>query len=185
MSGQRIGYVRVSTLAQNTDRQLDGLELDDKFEDKVSGKDTNRPQLEAMLKHVRKGDIIFVHSMDRLARNLDDLRKIVKGLTDRGVKIHFSKEQLTFSNEKNSMAELLLNVMGAFGEFERSLLLERQREGIAIAKQKGVFKGRKRMVTDEQIAEIKRRAEMGDKKAHIAADLGISRETVYQYLRAA
>jgi DNA invertase Pin-like site-specific DNA recombinase len=182
MSGQRIGYIRVSTLTQNTDRQLDGIELDEVFEEKVSGKDTNRPQLDAMLKHVRKGDTVFVHSMDRLARNLDDLRRIVKELTGRGVKVQFSKEQLTFSSEKNSMAELLLNVMGAFAEFERSLILERQREGIALAKQKGVFKGRKRIITDEQIAIIKERAAKGDKKAHIARDLGISRETLYQYL---
>lgn len=182
MSGQRIGYIRVSTITQNTDRQLEGLELDEVFEDKVSGKDTKRPQLEAMLKHVRKGDTVHVHSMDRLARNLDDLRKIVKDLTGRGVKVQFLKEQLTFSSEKNSMAELLLSVMGAFAEFERSLILERQREGIALAKQKGAFKGRKRTITDEQIAEINERAAKGEKKAHIAADLGISRETLYQYL---
>ena len=182
MSGQRIGYIRVSTVTQNTDRQLEGIELDEVFEDKVSGKDTNRPQLDAMLKHVRKGDTVHVHSMDRLARNLDDLRKIVKELTGKGVRVCFSKEQLTFSSEKNSMAELLLNVMGAFAEFERSLILERQREGIAIAKQKGVFKGRKRTITDEQIAEMKQRAARGDKKAHIAKDMGISRETLYQYL---
>jgi len=183
MSGQRIGYVRVSTITQNTDRQLDGLDLDEIFEDMVSGKDMLRPQLEAMLKHVRKGDAVFVHSMDRLARNLDDLRKLVKDLTGRGVQIHFMKEQLTFSGEKNSMAELLLNVMGAFAEFERALLLDRQREGIAIARQKGAFKGRKRKITDEQIAEIQARVAKGDKKAHIAADLGVSRETVYQYLK--
>jgi len=109
MSGQKIGYTRVSTVTQNTDRQLEGLELDEVFEDKVSGKDVNRPQLEAMLKHVRKGDTVYVHSMDRLARNLDDLRKIVKGLTAKGVKVQFMKEQLTFSSEKNSMAELLLS----------------------------------------------------------------------------
>jgi DNA invertase Pin-like site-specific DNA recombinase len=182
MSGQRIGYIRVSTITQNTDRQLEGVELDEVFEDKVSGKDTNRPQLEALLKHVRKGDTVHVHSMDRLARNLDDLRRIVRELTGKGVMVYFTKEQLTFSSEKNSMAELLLSVMGAFAEFERSLILERQREGIAIAKLKGVFKGRKRTITDEQIAEIKERAARGDKKAHIAKDLGISRETLYQYL---
>ena len=182
MSGQRIGYIRVSTVTQNTDRQLEGIELDEVFEDKVSGKDRKRPQLDAMLKHARRGDTVHVHSMDRLARNLDDLRSIVKELTGKGVTLQFTKEQLTFSSEKNSMAELLLNVMGAFAEFERSLILERQREGIAIAKQKGAFKGRKRIITDEQIAEIKERAARGDKKAHIAKDLGISRETLYQYL---
>jgi len=174
MAGQSIGYVRVSTIAQNTCRQLDGLELDATFEDKVSGKDQHRPQLQAMLKYVRNGDTVFVHSMDRLARNLGDLRTLVKELTGRGVHIHFVKEQLTFSNEKSSLAELLLNIMGAFSEFELSLLRERQREGIAIARQKGVFKGRKRTITDDQIAEIQFRAAKGAKKAHIAADLGIS-----------
>jgi DNA invertase Pin-like site-specific DNA recombinase len=185
MNGQKIGYVRVSSITQNTGRQLDGMDLDEVFEDKVSGKDVNRPQLEAMLKHVRKGDTVYVHSMDRLARNLDDLRRIVKELTGRGVKIQFVKESLTFTDERNSMAELLLNVMGAFAEFERSLILERQREGIAIAKAKGAFKGRKRVVTDAQIAMINDRVANGEKKAVIARDLGISRETLYQYLNKA
>jgi DNA invertase Pin-like site-specific DNA recombinase len=182
MSGQRLGYVRVSSIAQNTDRQLEGVELDEKFEDKVSGKDLNRPQLEALLKHARKGDTVYCHSMDRLARNLDDLRKIVRELTGRGVVVQFVKEGLMFTGEDNPMSELMLNLMGAFAQFERSLIKERQREGIALAKLKGAFKGRKRSITDEQIATIKARVAAGDKKKHIAADLGISRETLYQYL---
>jgi DNA invertase Pin-like site-specific DNA recombinase len=182
MPGQKLGYIRVSSITQNTDRQLEGLELDEKFEDKISGKDIKRPQLEAMLKHARKGDTVYCHSMDRLARNLDDLRTIVKDLTGRGVVVQFVKENLRFTGEDNAMAELMLNMMGAFAQFERSLIKERQREGIALAKLKGVFKGRKRVITDEQIATIKARVAAGDKKKHIAADLGISRETVYQYL---
>lgn len=182
MSGQKLGYIRVSSITQNTDRQLDGLELDERFEDKISGKDTKRPQLEAMLKHARKGDTVYCHSMDRLARNLDDLRKIVKELTGRGVVVQFVKENLIFTGDDNAMSELMLNLMGAFAQFERSLIKERQREGIALAKLKGAFKGRKRVITDEQIATIKARVAAGDKKKHIAADLGISRETVYQYL---
>jgi DNA invertase Pin-like site-specific DNA recombinase len=183
MKGQNVGYKRVSSITQNTDRQLEGLELDATFEDRVSGKDLNRPQLEAMLKHVRKGDTVVVHSMDRLARNLDDLRKIVSDLTDRGVAVRFLKENLTFTGRDNAMAELMLNLMGSFAQFERALIRERQLEGIALARQKGAFKGRKRVITDEQIATIKTRAAAGDKKAHIAADLGISRETLYQYLK--
>jgi DNA invertase Pin-like site-specific DNA recombinase len=182
MPGQKLGYIRVSSITQNTDRQLEGLELDEKFEDKISGKDTKRPKLEAMLKHARKGDTVYCHSMDRLARNLDDLRKIVKELTGRGVLVQFVKENLTFTGDDNAMSELMLNLMGAFAQFERSLIKERQREGIALAKLKGAFKGRKRVITDEQIATIKARVAAGDKKKHIAADLGISRETVYQYL---
>lgn len=182
MKGQKIGYIRVSSVGQNTDRQLDGMTFDRTFTDKVSGKDVNRPALTEMLKFVRQGDHITVHSLDRLARNLDDLRRIVADLAGRGISIEFVKEKLTFSGEDSPMATLLLSVMGAFAEFERSLIRERQLEGIAIAKQAGAYKGRKRSMTDEQIAEIKSRVASGDKKAVIARDLGISRETLYQYL---
>ncbi|QXE89193.1 recombinase family protein [Geomonas subterranea] len=185
MNGQRLGYIRVSTISQNTDRQLDGVELDERFIDKVSGKDTNRPELVRLLGHARRGDHIVVHALDRLARNLDDLRKIVKTLTAKGVTIEFRKENLIFSGDDSPMSTLLLSVMGAFAEFERSLIKERQLEGIAIAKQKGKFRGRQRTMTDDRIAEIKRRVETGEKKAVIARDLGISRETLYQYLRTA
>src|SRR5438270_6093635 len=99
MLGQRIGYIRVSTLDQNTERQLEGVELDKTFTDKASGKDTKRPQLEILMSFVRSGDTVVVHSMDRLARNLDDLRRIVQTLTGKGVKIEFLKEHLTFTGE--------------------------------------------------------------------------------------
>ena len=131
MAGQRIGYIRVSTIDQQVERQLDGLELDQTFTDKASGKDTNRPQLELLLRFARSGDTVVVHSMDRLARNLDDLRRIVHTLTGKGVRIEFVKEHLTFTGEDSPMASLLLSVMGAFAEFERVLIHERQREGIA------------------------------------------------------
>ena len=134
MAGQRIGYIRVSTLDQQTERQLDGIALDQTFTDKASGKDTKRPQLELMLRFARRGDTVVVHSMDRLARNLDDLRRIVHTLTGKGVRIEFVKEQLTFTGEDSPMSNLLLSVMGAFAQFERELIRERQREGIAIAK---------------------------------------------------
>lgn len=138
MNGQRVGYTRVSTLEQNTDRQLDGIDVDRAFADHVSGKDLHRPQLTAMLQFVREGDTVVVHSMDRLARNLDDLRATVRDLTARGVRVEFVKEQLTFTGDDTAMATLLLSVMGAFAEFERALIRERQREGIALAKQRGV-----------------------------------------------
>jgi len=117
VSGQRVGYVRVSTLDQSTLRQLDGVTLDRVFEDKASGKDVNRPQLEAMIGFVRDGDTVLVHSMDRLARNLEDLRRLVRRLTDKRVRVEFVKEQLTFTGEDSAMANLLLNMMGAFAEF--------------------------------------------------------------------
>ena len=130
MSGQRIGYIRVSTLDQHIEHQLDGIEVDKTFTDKASGKDTKRPQLELMMSFVRNGDTVIVHSMDRLARNLDDLRRIVQTLTGKGVRIEFVKEQLSFTGEDSPMANLMLSVMGAFAEFERALIKERQREGI-------------------------------------------------------
>jgi hypothetical protein len=144
MAGQRIGYIRVSSLDQQVDRQLDGMELDQSFTDKASGKDAKRPQLEQLLRFPRKGDIVFVHSMDRLARNLDDLRRIVHTLTGKGVRIEFMKEHLSFTGEDSPMASLLLSVMGAFAEFERALIHERQREGITLAKQQGATRDAKR-----------------------------------------
>lgn len=185
--GQRVGYLRVSTLDQNTERQLDGVALDKTYIDKASGKDANRPQLEAAIGYVREGDALVVHSMDRLARNLDDLRRIVRELTGRGVAVEFVKESLTFTGEDSPMATLLLSVMGAFAEFERSLIKERQREGIAIAKEKGVYKGRKPAKNPEEIAAIRRQDEERGKKnrAALAREHGISRETLYQYLNGA
>jgi len=133
---------------------------------------------------VRQGDTVIVHSMDRLARNLDDLRRVVQVLTKRGVRIQFLKEHLTFTGDDSPMAHLLLSVMGAFAEFERALIRERQREGIALAKQRGVYRGRKKTLTAAQIAEVHRRIGAGEPKAHVARAFGVSRETVYQYLRA-
>ena len=181
---KRVGYIRVSTLDQNTERQLDGQELDKVFTDKASGKDTKRPQLQAALDYLREGDCLIVHSMDRLARNLDDLRRIVLGLTSKGVLVEFVKERLTFTGEDSAMSQLLLSVMGAFAEFERSLIRERQREGIALAKKAGVYKGRKPSLTNEQAQQLRARITAGEKKAALAREFGISRETLYQYGRA-
>jgi DNA invertase Pin-like site-specific DNA recombinase len=183
MDGQRVGYVRVSSFDQNPDRQLEAVSVARTFTDKASGKDTRRPELDRLLAFVRDGDTVVVHSMDRLARNLDDLRRIVQDLTKRGVRIEFVKECLTFTGEDSPMANLMLSVMGAFAEFERTLLRERQREGIALAKQRGAYRGRKPSLNSEQIVEVKRRVAAGEQKAQVARDMGISRETVYQYLR--
>lgn len=183
MSGKKIGYVRVSSFEQNIDRQLEGISLNKKFIDKASGKDINRPQLEAMLDYVRDGDTVIIHSMDRLARNLDDLRNLVTGLASQDIRVEFIKEGLTFTGEDSSMSKLLLSVMGAFAEFERSLIKERQMEGIALAKKRGAYKGRKASLSQEQVDEIRVRIGNGDKKSHVARDFGISRETLYQYLR--
>ena len=183
MIGQKIGYIRVSSVEQNTERQLDGLAMDRTFTDKVSGKSTDRPQLQEMLRFVRGGDHLFVHSMDRLARNLIDLRQMVQNLTNRGVKVTFVKESLTFNGDDAAMSVLLLSVMGAVAEFERSILRERQAEGIRIAKVKGVYKGRKASLTIDQAEEVRQKVAAGIPKAKVAREYKCSRETLYKYLR--
>jgi len=185
MNGQRIGYIRVSSLDQHPDRQLEQIPVDRTFTDKASGKDVVRPELDALLRFAREGDTAVVHSMDRLARNLDDLRRLVRSLTARGVRVAFVKEGLTFTGEDAPMATLLLSVMGAFAEFERALIRERQREGIALAKQRGAYRGRKKALSAVQRAELRQRLAAGEAKAAVAREFGISRETLYQYLRLA
>lgn len=182
MSGQRIGYVRVSSFDQNPHRQLENVPVDRVFTDKASGKNTRRPQLEALLTFARDGDTVLVHSMDRLARNLDDLRQIVQKLTGRGIRIEFVTEGLTFTGEDSPMAHLLLSVMGAFAEFERALLRERQREGIVLARQRGVYRGRKKALAADQITEMINRVSAGESKTQVAREFGICRDTLYQYL---
>jgi DNA invertase Pin-like site-specific DNA recombinase len=182
--GQRVGYIRVSSEGQNTARQLEGVQVDRTFEEKISGKNTNRPQLESMLAYVRQGDEVLAHDMSRLARNLDDLRRLVRDLTGRGVRVTFIKEGMTFTGEDSPMSTLMLSMMGAFAEFERSLILDRQREGIAIAKTEGKYKGRKPTLTPAQATQLRARAQKGEKKTALAAEYGISRETLYAYIRA-
>lgn len=184
--GQQVGYVRVSTLDQNAERQLEGLTLSKTFTDKASGKDTKRPQLQAALGYVREGDTLVVHSMDRLARNMLDLLQTVKDLNARGVAVQFIKERLTFNGEDSPMATLQLGILGAVAEFERSLIRERQREGIAIAKREGVYKGRRRALDAARAADLRERvkANGGRGKAALAREFGISRETLYQYIKA-
>jgi DNA invertase Pin-like site-specific DNA recombinase len=183
--GQVVGYVRVSSESQNTARQLEGLVLDRTFEEKISGKDTNRPELQAMLEYVREGDTVHVHSMDRLARNLSDLLSLVNGLTNRGVKVRFEKENLIFSGQDDAMSKLMLSMMGAFSEFERSIIKMRQQEGITLAKKRGAYKGRRPSLNKDQAEQLRSRVQAGEKKALLAREFGISRETLYSYLRCA
>ena len=180
--GLQVGYLRVSALDQKELRQLDGLELDKRFTDKISGRDRNRPGLDRMIEFVREGDTLFCHSMDRLARNLDDLRLLVKTLTGKGVKVCFVKESLTFTGEDSPMANLLLSVMGAIAEFERELIKERQREGIALAKKAGAYQGRKQTLTAPQAAALLQRVSAGESKTKLAKELGVSRNTIYMYV---
>ena len=183
MSSKQVGYIRVSSFDQNPNRQLEGIALEKKFIDHASGKDTRRPQLTALLDYVREGDTVIVHSMDRLARNLDDLRQLVTQLTERKISVQFIKEALTFTGEDSPLSKLLLSVMGAFSEFERALIKERQREGIALAKKRGAYQGRKAKLSADQVYQLKTQATQGQSKSQLARAFGISRETVYQYLK--
>lgn len=156
MKGQTIGYARVSSVDQNLARQLEQLKTehpDRIFEDKASGATTNRPAFQQMMEYVREGDTIIVCSMDRLARNLADLLNITKELQDKEVSIRFLKEsiKLDATGSDAAMTKLLMSMLGAVAEFERAMIRERQREGIELAKKRGVYKGRK--PTDIKIIE--------------------------------
>jgi DNA invertase Pin-like site-specific DNA recombinase len=180
---KQVGYIRVSSYDQSTDRQLAGVTLDKVFEEKVSAKDAKRPQLQACLEWCREGDILNVHSIDRLARNLADLQKIVGILTGKGVTVRFHKEGLTFSGDTaNPMNTLILQMMGAFAEFERALINERRREGIAAAKAKGKQVGAKKKIDPAMLADIRDKLASGMDKKSIARDYGISRTTLYTAL---
>ncbi|MFT3660028.1 MAG: recombinase family protein [Gordonia sp. (in: high G+C Gram-positive bacteria)] len=182
---ETIGYIRVSTTDQNTGRQLDGIDVDKTFTDKVSGKSTDRPALTQALDYLRDGDTLIVHSMDRLARNLEDLRRIVREHTGGGVTVQFVKEGLTFTGDDSPMNTLLLSMLGAVAEFERSLILERQREGVAIAKAAGKYTGRKASLTPDQADQLRARLTAGESATALAKEYGISRQSVYNYKNAA
>ncbi|UCJ18914.1 recombinase family protein [Pseudomonas sp. MM211] len=178
----QVAYIRVSSVDQNTARQLDGLQFDKVFTDKVSGATTDRPQLQAMLGYVREGDTINVHSIDRLARSLADLLGMVESLTAKGIAVRFHKEQLHFTGEASPMQKLMLSMMGSFAEFERSMIKERQAEGIAGAKARGVYKGRTKTIDDDSIrAEVT--AGLSFRKT--AEKLGVSLSTVQRAMRPA
>ena len=182
-NGHDVGYVRVSSFSQNTERQLDGVTLEKVYTEKASAKDAQRPILQDCIDYLRSGDCLHVHSIDRLARNLMDLQKIVSQLNDKGVSVSFHKENLIFNGSNdNPMNKLMLQMMGAFAEFERSLLKERQREGIAKAKQRGKQIGRKRVLTDEQVKDIKTRIDNDEPKTLLAEEYGVSRQTLYTEL---
>ena len=174
-------YLRVSTVVQNTERQLQDVPCDRLYEDKLSGKDKNRPEFQSMMNNLRSGDVINVHSLDRVGRNTKDILEIVQQIKDKGCLIHFHKENLKFDGTKTDMySELLLTILAGFSEFERNIILERQREGIAIAKEKGVYKGRKSKLTKEQVNTMKIDFENGLAKTEIAKKYGVTRAYVYQ-----
>lgn len=181
--GQRFGYVRTSGGSHHTSGQLEGQTLDRIFEERVTGKTLDRPELEAMLSFVRAGDEVVIQSMDRLARNLDHLRQVVQRMTANGVRVTFINEEMSFTGEDSPIATLMLSLLGSLAEFERSRILERQREGIDLAKGRGVYKGRRPSLNEEQVRMIRWRVSAGEKKAQLAREYCVSRETLYSYLR--
>ncbi|MFA6198882.1 MAG: recombinase family protein [Bacteroidales bacterium] len=177
-------YLRVSTILQNSDRQLHNVPCDRDYIDKISGKDLNRHQFKLMMDNLREGDIVNVHSLDRVGRNTADILDLVKQIKEKGCSIKFHKENLTFDGTKSDLySELLLTVLAAFSQFERSIILERQREGIAIAKAKGVYKGRKAKLSSEQIKLMKADFHAGIAKTKIAEKYGVTRSYVYQLVK--
>lgn len=185
VAGQVIGYARVSSDDQKLDRQVDQLKAAGAFAvytENVSGSTRNRPQLEEVLRHLRKGDQLIVTSMDRLARSLVDLDTIVEDLVNRGVSVKFLREGQTYSAKADPIAKLMLGLMGSVAEFERSIIKERQAEGIARAKARGVYKGRAKVLTDAQVAQARKWVVDSVPKAEVARRLGIGRTTLYKYL---
>ena len=183
MKGQKIGYIRVSTVDQNTDRQLADIEQDKVFEEKVSAKTADRPQLNAMLGHIREGDEVFVHDISRLARNIEDLHRLVREIIGKGCAVHFVKENLHFSGDKSDPTqELLLSMLGAVYQFERAIMKERQREGIAVARAAGKFKGRPKSIDNHEIRRILAEGNSISKTADL---LGVSMSSVQRAKREA
>lgn len=184
-NGQKLGYVRVSTIRQNPDRQLEGLELDKTFIDTTSGKNTDRPGLTELWEYAREGDIIYVHSLDRLARNLNDLLDLVERFNKRKITLSFVHEHLTFTGDDNPMSKLLLGMLGAVSEFERTLIRERQLEGIAKAKERGVYQDtsyRRKKIKDPDLKTFIKAANAGMTKAEMARMFNVNRSTIYRYL---
>lgn len=185
VTGQKIGYARVSSKDQNLDRQLAALKKEKVFRvftDTVSGSSTQRPGLDGALNYVRAGDQLIVVSMDRLARSLIDLHRLVDELAERGVSVKFLKEGQTYSLDSSPVAKLMLGLLGSVAEFERSIIRERQAEGIAKAKARGVYKGRAKVLNEEQVVQAREWVSEGVPKAEVARRLGIGRTTLYKYL---
>lgn len=181
--GKVIGYKRVSTFNQKTDRQLEGIEVDRMFEDHISGSTKERPGLDHLMKYIREGDLIVVHSIDRFARNLNHLLELVNELMKWGIEIRFIKENLILDGHNMPTTRLILSIMGAFSEFERNIIRERQMEGIAIAKKKGHFKGRVPTLTRDQIDILVKKYKAGEAVVDIAFYFGMCRRTIYAYLK--
>jgi DNA invertase Pin-like site-specific DNA recombinase len=186
MAGKRIAYIRVSSEGQNTsrqDQQIEELHVDKVFTEKVSGRNIqDRPQFQTMLDYAREDDIIYCADLSRWGRSLIDIKTTITDLTKRGVTVTFLKENLTFSGNDDPMSNLLLGILSSLSEWERAVIKSRQMEGVKIAQEKGIYKercGRKPKLTEDQIQEVRKRVESGEKRSEVAAAYGVSRQTVY------
>jgi len=180
MSHQVVGYIRVSSTGQNIARQLVDIQLDKEFVDTITGSTMDRKNLIACMEYVREGDTLVVDSIDRLARNLLDLQEIINSLIKKGVSVKFIKENLTFNSSKDPMANLTLQIMGAFAEFERNMIRSRQREGIDAAKKAGKHLGRPRKIDNKFRKVVKEKLESCQSIRSIAKDMNVSRATIYK-----
>jgi len=184
MSGQAVGYIRVSTVEQNTESQqvlLQKIGVYKVFEEKISGKNTDRPQLKAMLEYVREGDTVYVKDLSRLARNTKDLLDIVEYLTQKGVALKSLKESIDTSS---NFGKLMITFLAAIYEFERANLLERQRDGIAVAKLKGKYKGRKKVDKPANFDEVYKKWLNREIKSITAIrELKISEYAFYKFVK--
>lgn len=184
IKGQKVGYIRVSAIDQNTESQkslLGNVGMDKLFEEKLSGKNTDRPQLQAMLDYVREGDTVYVKDLSRLARNTKDLLDIVEYLNNKGVGLFSIKENIDTST---NFGKLMLTFLGAIYEFERANLLERQRDGIAVAKKQGKYKGRKKVPKPANFKEVYQKW-LNRQITSISAirELNISEYAFYKFVR--
>ncbi len=176
-------YLRVSTILQNTERQLLDVPCDRTYEDKLSGKDTNRPQFQLMMSNLRKGDVVNIHSLDRVGRNTKDILNLVEQIKEIGATIKFHKENLTFNGTISDLySDLLLTILSGFAQFERNIILERQREGIAIAKQNGKYQGGKEKFEPSDKEKIKKLIEEGVSVSQISRTMKCSRPTIYKVI---
>ena len=172
-----IAYIRVSTTDQNTGRQTTSPSVDKTFTDKMTGATKDRPALQEMLSYIRGGDEVVVHSIDRLARNLADLQTIVSQITNVGASVTFLSENLTFKGNDDAMSTLMFQMMGAFAQFERTIIKKRQAEGIAKAKEAGKFKGGVKTIDR---AKVKHLLDSGLNISQVARELGVSRPSIYR-----
>lgn len=179
--GQQIGYIRVSTAEQSTSRQLADVQLDKVFEEKVSAKTVDRPQLQACLEYVRGGDVLHVHSLDRICRSgAGDAVGLVEQMNQKGVSVQFHKEGMRFDGAMSAAQKGVLGILAAVAQMERELIKERQAEGIAAAKAAGKHIGRpKAQVTKEDVQKL---LDSGVPKARAAKELGIGRATLYRLM---